>query len=66
MTTKPVVHFPRQLLNERQIGECQRSFTFPMEVDADNMKASLADGLLRIVVLKKVDADTKTKSIDIQ
>ena len=66
MTTKPVIHFPRQLLNERQIGECQRSFTFPMEVDADHMKATLAHGLLRIVVPKKMDADTKVKSINIQ
>lgn len=66
MTTKPVLHFPRRLLNERQIGEGQRSFTFPMEVDADHMKANLADGLLRIVVPKKVDADTKVKSINVQ
>ncbi len=61
MTAKAVIHFPRRLLNKRQIGECQRSFTFPMEVDADHMKASLADGLLRIVVPKMVDADTKIK-----
>jgi HSP20 family molecular chaperone IbpA len=66
MTTKPVIHFPRRLLNERQIGECQRSFTFPMEVDVDHMKANLADGLLRIVVPKKVDADTKIKTINIE
>lgn len=66
MTNRPRVHFPRRLLNERQIGECQRSFTFPMEVDADSMKASLTDGLLRIVVPKKVDAPNASKSIHIQ
>jgi HSP20 family molecular chaperone IbpA len=65
MTNKPRIHYPRPLLNERQIGECQRSFTFPSEVDADDMKASLADGLLRIVVPKKVGAASNTKSINI-
>jgi HSP20 family molecular chaperone IbpA len=66
MTNKPQVHFPRRLLNERHIGECQRSFTFPMEVDADGMKANLINGLLRIVVPKRVDAPNATKSINIQ
>jgi HSP20 family molecular chaperone IbpA len=66
MTNKPQIHFPRRLLNERQVGECQRSFTFPMEVDADGMKANLVNGLLRIVVPKKVDAPNTTRSIDIE
>lgn len=66
MTNKPRIQFPRRLLNERHVGEFQRSFTFPTEVDADNMKASLANGLLRIVVPKKVDEASVTKSISIQ
>ncbi len=65
MTEKPVVKYPRRILNERQIGECQRSFTFPTEVDSDDMKASLANGLLRIVVPKKADTARNTKFIDI-
>lgn len=66
MTNKSAIKLPRRLLNERHIGECQRSFTFPNEVDADDMKASLANGLLRIVVPKKMDAASKTKSVKIQ
>jgi HSP20 family molecular chaperone IbpA len=66
MTDKPRIHFPRPLLRERQIGECQRSFTFPTEVDADGMKASLANGLLRIVIPKKAGAASETKSINVQ
>ena len=66
MTNKPVIKFPRRLLNERQIGDCQRSFTFPTEVDSDGMEASLTNGLLRIVVPKLVDVASKTKSIKVQ
>lgn len=66
MTNKPRIHFPRHLLEERQIGECLRSFTFPMDVDADGMKAGLSNGLLRIVVPKKLGVPSNTKSINIQ
>jgi hypothetical protein len=31
-TEKPKVHYPRRLLNEKHIGECERSFRFPREV----------------------------------
>ena len=66
MIEKPKVKLPRRLLNERHLGEFMRSFTFPMEVDSDGVKANLSNGLLRIVVPKKVDAGTETKRIDIK
>lgn len=45
---------PRYSLRERHIGEFERSFTFPALVEADDLKASLAHGLLKIVVPKKL------------
>ena len=65
VTEKPVFTYPSHLLKERHIGEFQRSFTFPMGVEADDMKASLANGLLRVVVPKKADAAGGAKRIDI-
>lgn len=40
-------------VSERSIGEFQRSFSFPGVVDIDAVKASLENGLLKIVVPKK-------------
>ena len=65
MIDKPKPKLPRRLLNERHIGEFMRSFTFPMEVDSDGMKANLSNGLLRIVVPKKVDTAVESKRINI-
>jgi HSP20 family protein len=65
MTEKPEYTYPRHVLNERQIGNFERSFTFPMEVNSDDMKASLANGLLRIVVPKLSDVQSRTKRINI-
>ena len=59
MVDEPKVKFPKRLLKERHIGEFMRSFTFPMEVDSDGMKANLIDGLLRIVVPKKAASESK-------
>jgi HSP20 family molecular chaperone IbpA len=42
-----------------------RSFTFPMEVDADGMKANLLDGLLRIAVPKKAGTVGEAKRIPV-
>lgn len=51
-------------INERTVGSFQRSFSFPGEVDQDNVKASYENGLLKIVVPKK--EERTTKKIDIQ
>lgn len=65
MIEKPKIKLPRRLLNERHLGDFIRSFTFPMEVNSDGMKANLSDGLLRIIVPKKVDKTIETKRIDV-
>jgi len=44
---------PRYWVKERMIGEFERSFSFPQTVDHDNVKASLKNGILSVVVPKK-------------
>jgi HSP20 family molecular chaperone IbpA len=39
-------------VTERSVGEFHRSFSFPARIDQDNVKASLKDGILSIVVPK--------------
>ncbi|EXJ77434.1 hypothetical protein A1O3_09660 [Capronia epimyces CBS 606.96] len=39
-------------VSERQVGEFARSFAFPNPVDQDNVKASLKNGILSVVVPK--------------
>lgn len=51
-------------ISERTVGTFQRSFSFPGEIDQDNVKASYENGLLRIVVPKK--EKRSAKRIDIQ
>ena len=42
----------RWWITERSVGEFSRSFTFPGRVDQDNVKASLKNGILTVVVPK--------------
>lgn len=63
---EPVFTGPKAMLRERHIGQFQRSFTFPTDVDSDHMEASLADGLLRIVVPKKAGAVVEKKRIEVK
>lgn len=42
----------RYWVSERSVGEFSRSFAFPSRVDQENVKASLKDGILSIVVPK--------------
>lgn len=51
-------------VSERTVGSFQRSFSFPGEVDQDNVKATLEHGVLKIVVPKK--EKRTAKKIDIQ
>lgn len=44
----------RYWVSERSVGEFHRTFQFPTPVDQDNVKASLKNGILSIVVPKKV------------
>lgn len=62
----PVFKGPQVLLSERRLGDFERSFTFPTEVDSDHMEASLANGLLRIVVPKKAGVSIEKKVIPVK
>ncbi len=48
----------RQIV-ERRYGSFERSFTFPVSVDADSVEAESADGLLRISVKKRGASPSK-------
>jgi HSP20 family protein len=50
----------RYWVSERSVGEFSRSFAFPSRVDQDNVRASLKDGILCIVV-PKASAPTSRK-----
>ena len=39
-------------VSERSVGEFARSFHFPNPVDHENVKASMKNGILRVVVPK--------------
>ncbi|KAF2174263.1 hypothetical protein M409DRAFT_16527 [Zasmidium cellare ATCC 36951] len=47
-------------VSERSVGEFARTFSFPTRVDQENVKASLKDGVLSIVV-PKAQAPTSKK-----
>jgi HSP20 family molecular chaperone IbpA len=46
-------------VSERTVGSFQRSFSFPGEINQDNVKATLENGILKIVVPKKEKRGTK-------
>jgi HSP20 family molecular chaperone IbpA len=50
--------------SERSVGEFQRTFTFPGRVDQDNVKASLKNGILSVVVPKFTASATKKITIE--
>jgi len=56
---------PRFWVSERSYGSFHRSFQFPTAIDADNVKASLKNGILEIVVPKKVKS-REARKITIQ
>ena len=41
---------------ERSFGKFQRSFTLPMNVNAEDIKAAYKDGLLKVEIPKPVDS----------
>ncbi|KAL2108781.1 hypothetical protein VUR80DRAFT_3377 [Thermomyces stellatus] len=51
-------------VSERSIGEFSRSFSFPGRVDADNVSASLRDGILNVVVPKMKKSGGRRIRID--
>ncbi|KAJ5377136.1 30 kDa heat shock protein [Penicillium cataractarum] len=60
-TTQPSHRF---WASERSVGEFQRTFTFPGRIDQDNVKASLKNGILSIVIPKSTVAATKKITIE--
>jgi HSP20 family protein len=52
-------------VSERSIGEFARSFAFPAAVDQEQVKASLKNGILKVVV-PKVAKKTYTKKVTIE
>jgi len=51
-TSVPAAEAGKYWVTERPVGEFHRSFTFPIRVDQDAVKASLKNGILSIVVPK--------------
>ena len=49
----------KYLVSERQVGQFERTFTFPAKVDQDGVKASLKNGILSIVVPKAIHTAKK-------
>lgn len=49
---KPTEPKEKYWVSERSVGEFTRSFTFPVRVDADQVQASMKNGILSIVVPK--------------
>lgn len=51
-------------VSERSIGEFSRSFTFPIRVDQDAVRASMRNGVLSVVVPKAKKAAYKKITIE--
>jgi len=56
---------PKYWVQERTIGDFERSFSFPSDVDVDAVKATLEFGILKIVV-PKMERKIKGRKIEIQ
>jgi len=54
----------RYWVSERSIGEFHRAFSFPTRVDQDNVKASLKNGVLNILVPKSQAPSSRRINID--
>ena len=50
-------------ISERSVGEFERRFAFPGRIDQDQVKASLKNGILSIVVPKLVEQGTRKISV---
>jgi len=51
-------------VSERSIGSFSRTFSFPVRVDQDHVKASMKDGILSIVVPKTNETGSRKISIE--
>jgi HSP20 family protein len=55
----PEISEGRILHNARQYGRCEGRFTLPEQADHDSVQAQLKDGVLRIVLSKRPEAQPK-------
>lgn len=53
-------------LVERSYGMFERSFTLPADVDPGKVEASFDKGVLKIVLLKAAEAQSKVKKIEVK
>lgn len=51
---------------ERSYGSFQRSLRLPFQTDADKIDAQFKDGVLKVVLPKPPEAETKTKKVAIK
>lgn len=51
-------------VSERSVGEFSRSFTFPVRVDQDGVKASMKNGILSVIVPKAKKAEGRKITIN--
>ncbi len=50
-------------VSERSVGEFNRSFSFPVRVDQDQVRASMKNGILSIIVPKSKKAESRKITI---
>lgn len=55
---------PKYWVSERSVGEFSRSFSFPIRIDQDNVKASLKNGILEVVVPKSAKPAARKITIE--
>ena len=55
---------PKYWVSERSVGEFHRAFSFPTRVDQDNVKASLKNGILSVVIPKAPHHEAKRISVE--
>ena len=53
-------------VSERSVGEFERRFSFPGRVELENVKASLKNGILSVIVPKVVAQHSKSRRINIE
>ncbi|KAI8047682.1 HSP20-like chaperone [Gilbertella persicaria] len=59
-----VQHSPKWWVNERVAGSFSRSFSFPHQIDTEQIKASYENGVLKIVIPKNTKSQSRLVDID--
>ena len=55
---------PKYWVSERSVGEFHRAFSFPSRVNQDEVKASLKNGILSVVIPKAPTYQAKRINVD--